>query len=79
MDHLRSDPSGWDLLQTVLGEFALPMAVMDDSYQLIHVSPALENLADTVPRPEAARPSSAAASANAAPTWFVLRELLNQS
>jgi hypothetical protein len=51
MDHLRSDPSGWDLLQTVLGEFALPMAVMDDSYQLIHVGPALENLADTVPPP----------------------------
>jgi signal transduction histidine kinase len=47
MDDLQPDSSGWDLLHTVLGEFALPMAVMDDSRRLVHVSPALESLADT--------------------------------
>ncbi|MCW2735724.1 histidine kinase dimerization/phospho-acceptor domain-containing protein [Nocardioides sp.] len=47
MDDLRPDSSGWDLLHTVLGELALPMAVMDDSQRLVHVSPALESLADT--------------------------------
>jgi signal transduction histidine kinase len=30
-----------------LGEFALPMAVMDHTRRLVHVSPALESLADT--------------------------------
>jgi signal transduction histidine kinase len=47
MDDLQPDSSGWDLLHTVLGELALPMAVMDDSRRLVHVSPALERLADT--------------------------------
>ena len=47
MDDLRPDSNGWDLLHTVLGELALPMAVMDDSRRLVHVSPALESLADT--------------------------------
>ena len=47
MDDLRLDSSGWDLIHTVLGAFALPMAVMDDSCRLVHVSPALERLADT--------------------------------
>ncbi len=47
MDDLHRDSSGWDLLHTVLGELALPMAVMDDSRRLVHVSPALESLADT--------------------------------
>jgi hypothetical protein len=31
----------------VLGELALPMAVMDESRRLVPVSPALESLADT--------------------------------
>ncbi|WP_345523522.1 histidine kinase dimerization/phospho-acceptor domain-containing protein [Nocardioides conyzicola] len=47
MDDLQSGSSGWDLLHTVLGELALPMAVMDASRWLVHVSPALESLADT--------------------------------
>jgi signal transduction histidine kinase len=47
MEDLRPDSSGWDLLHTVLGELALPMAVMDDDRRLVHVSPALESLADT--------------------------------
>jgi signal transduction histidine kinase len=46
-DDLQPDSSGWDLLHTVLGELALPIAVMDDSLRLVHVSPALECLADT--------------------------------
>jgi signal transduction histidine kinase len=47
MDDLRPDSSSWDLIHTVLGASALPMAVMDDSCRLVHVSPALERLADT--------------------------------
>lgn len=47
MDDLQQGSSGWDLLHTVLGELALPMAVMDASRWLVHVSPALECLADT--------------------------------
>lgn len=47
MDDLQSGSSGWDLLHTVLGESALPMAVMDTARWLVHVSPALEGLADT--------------------------------
>lgn len=47
MDDLQPGSSGWDLLHTVLGELALPMAVMDTSRWLVHVSPALESLADT--------------------------------
>jgi hypothetical protein len=47
MDDLQPDSNGWDLLHTVLGELALPMAVMDDSRRLVHVSPALASLADT--------------------------------
>lgn len=47
MDDLRPASSGWDLLRTVLGEPALPMAVMDDARQLVYVSPALESLAET--------------------------------
>jgi signal transduction histidine kinase len=46
MDDMQPGSSGWDLLHTVLGELALPMAVMDASRWLVHVSPALESLAD---------------------------------
>ncbi|MDO9395810.1 MAG: histidine kinase dimerization/phospho-acceptor domain-containing protein [Herbiconiux sp.] len=37
----------WDLPRTVLGELALPIAVMDHHRQLVHISPALQQLADT--------------------------------
>ncbi|MDO9455380.1 PAS domain-containing protein [Nocardioides sp.] len=41
----------WDLLPTVLGELGLAMAVMDHTRRLVHVSPALEAMADAPFKP----------------------------